>query len=68
MLIKVYCKSYICSISCELGLIRFITITPNNQYIVTASEDFCIGVFQIHKPVRVHIFRDVHTRKEKKIF
>jgi len=42
-------------------LIRFITITPNNQYIVTASDDFCIGVFQIHKPVRVHIFRDVHT-------
>ncbi len=48
-------------------MIRFVTITPNNQYIVTASEDYCIGVFQIHRPVRVHIFKDVHTSK-KRIF
>jgi len=42
-------------------MIRFITITPNNQYIVTASEDFNIGVFHLHKPIRVHIFRNAHT-------
>jgi len=45
------------------GSIRFIAITPNNQLIITVSDDQAVRFFPLNRPEQTHIFKYGHLGK-----